>query len=140
MFILSIYNCLHRLTQTPNLSFPKVPTASFLSFISTIILSKFKFYPFFCCGGSVAQLCLTFCDPLTVAHQPSLSFIISWSLFKVTSTELVMPSNHLIPCHPLLLLPSIFPSIRFFLMSQLFRSGSQSTKASDLASVLPINI
>ena len=45
----------------------------------------------------------------------SLSIIISWSLLKLMSIELVMPSNHLILCHPLLLLPSIFPSIRVFL-------------------------
>ena len=44
----------------------------------------------------------------------SLSFTISWSLLRLISIELVMPSNHLILCHPLLLLPSIFPSIRFF--------------------------
>ena len=46
------------------------------------------------------------------AHQASLSIIISQSLPKLTSTESVMPSNHLILCHPLLLLPSIFPRIR----------------------------
>ena len=44
----------------------------------------------------------------------SLSFNISWSLLKLMSIELVMPSNHLIPCHPLLLPPSVFPSIRVF--------------------------
>ena len=47
-------------------------------------------------------------------HQASLSFTISLSLLKLMSTELVMPSNHLILCHPLLPLPSIFPSIRVF--------------------------
>ena len=52
--------------------------------------------------------------PWTAAHQASLSFTISWSLLKLMSTELVMPSNHLILCHPLLLLLSIFPSIRVF--------------------------
>ena len=52
--------------------------------------------------------------PWTAARQASLSFTISWSFFKFMSIELVMPSNHLIHCHPLLLLPSIFPSIRFF--------------------------
>ena len=52
--------------------------------------------------------------PWTVARQASLSFTISWSLFKLTSIESVMPSNHLILCHPLFLLPSIFPSIRAF--------------------------
>ena len=50
----------------------------------------------------------------TAACQASLSFTISWSLFKLMSTELVRPSNHLILCRPLLLLPSNFPSIRVF--------------------------
>ena len=49
-----------------------------------------------------------------VTRQASLSFTISWSLLKLISIELVMPSNHLILCHPLLLLPSIFPSIGVF--------------------------
>ena len=55
-----------------------------------------------------------FSTPWTAAHQASLSFTISQSLLKLTSIELVMPSNHLILCRPLLLLPSIFPSIRVF--------------------------
>ena len=50
----------------------------------------------------------------TAAHQASLSFTISWSLLKLICIESVMPSNHLILCRPLLLLPSIFPSIRVF--------------------------
>ena len=52
--------------------------------------------------------------PWTAAHQASLSITNSWSLFKLMSIELVMPSNHLILCRPLLLPPSIFPSIRIF--------------------------
>ena len=52
--------------------------------------------------------------PWTAAHQASLSFTISQSLFKLMSTESVMPFNHLILCRPILLLPSIFPSIRVF--------------------------
>ena len=48
----------------------------------------------------------------TAAHQASLSFTIIWSLPKFMSIESMMPSNHLILCHPLLFLPSIFPSIR----------------------------
>ena len=52
--------------------------------------------------------------PRTAAHQASLSFTVSQSLLKLMSIELVMPSNHLILCHPLLLLPSIFPSIKVF--------------------------
>ena len=50
----------------------------------------------------------------TVTFQASLAFTFSWSLLQLMSTELVIPSNHLIFCHPLLLLPSIFPSIRVF--------------------------
>ena len=52
--------------------------------------------------------------PGTAARQASLSFTISWSLLKLMSIESVMPSNHLVLCHPLLLLPSIFPRIRVF--------------------------
>ena len=55
-----------------------------------------------------------FAPPWTAAHQASLSFIISQSLLKLMSIESVMPSNHLIFCLPLLLLPSIFPRIRSF--------------------------
>ena len=55
-----------------------------------------------------------FATPLTAAHQASLSITNSWSPPKPMSIELVMPSNHLILCCPLLLLPSIFPSIRVF--------------------------
>ena len=51
---------------------------------------------------------------MTVACQTSLSYIISWSLLKLMSIESMMPSYHLILCHPLLHLPSIFPSIRVF--------------------------
>ena len=54
-----------------------------------------------------------FATPWTAAHQASLSITNSWSLLKLRSIELVMPSSHLIFCHPLLL-PSIFPSIRVF--------------------------
>ena len=57
---------------------------------------------------------LLFTAPWTIACQASLSITNSWSLLKFMSIKSVMPSNHLIPCHPLLLLPSIFPSIRVF--------------------------
>ena len=55
-----------------------------------------------------------FATPWTTARQASLTPINFWSLLKLISIELVMPSNHLILCHPLLLPPSIFPSIRIF--------------------------
>ena len=60
---------------------------------------------------SSVQLFLT---PCTAAHQASQSIANSWSLPKLMAIESVMPSNHLILCHPLLLLPSIFPNIRAF--------------------------
>ena len=62
-----------------------------------------------CCSG--AQSCPT---PWTAARQASLPITNSWSLPKLISIESVMPSSHLILCHPLLLLPSLFPSIRVF--------------------------
>ena len=66
-----------------------------------------------------------FVTPQTVAPQASLSITKSQSLLKLMSLESAMPSNHIILCCPLLLLPSIFPSIRVFQMSQLFTSGGQ---------------
>ena len=82
-----------------------------------------------------------FATPWTAAHQASLSFFtISRTLLKLISIESVMPSNHLILCYPLLLLPSIFPSIRVFPMRQFFASGGQSIGVLASASVLPINI
>ena len=78
--------------------------------------------------------------PWTAARQASLSITNSQSLCKLMSIELVMPSNHLILYHPLLLLPSIFPNIRVFQMSQFLASGGQSIRFSDSASVLPKTI
>ena len=78
-----------------------------------------------------------FVTPWTAAHQASLSITNSWSLLKLKSVASLMQSNYIIHCHPLLLLPSIFPSIGVFPMSQLFASGGQ---VSALASVLPMNM
>ena len=64
--------------------------------------------------SSVAQLCPLFVSPWTAACQASLSITNFWSLLKLNSIESVMPSNHLILRHPLLLPPLIFPSIRVF--------------------------
>ena len=64
--------------------------------------------------SSVTQSCPTLCSPWTAVCQASLSITNNQSLLKLMSTEWVMPSNHLILYHPLLLLPSIFPSIRVF--------------------------
>ena len=97
------------------------------------IISKFQF-------SSVARLYLTLCDPrdcstpgFPVHHQHR-------SLFKLMSTESVMPSNPLILCHSLLLLTSIFPASGSFLVSQCFISGGPGIGISASASVLPMNI
>ena len=78
--------------------------------------------------------------PWTAAPQDSRSFTISHSLLKLMSIELVMPSNHLVLCRLLLLLPQSFPASGSFLLSWLFPSGSQNTGVSILASVFPMII
>ena len=83
---------------------------------------------------------LLFVTPWTAAWQVSLSITNSRSLLKLTSIVLMMPSNHLIVCHPLFLPPSIFPRSESFPMRQFFASGSQSIGTSASASVLPMNI
>jgi len=89
-----------------------------------------------------SSVCLTLCDPMNYSTPAFPVFMVSQSLLKLLSIESVMPSNHLILCHSLLLLPSIFPSIRVFSFpnERLFASGVQSIGASDSASVLPMNI
>ena len=73
-------------------------TFAYLQILCKLLFSHVQFFP----------------TPWTATRQASLSFTISRILLKLMSIELVMPSNHLILCHPLLLLPSIFPSIRVF--------------------------
>ena len=71
--------------------------------------------------------------------SPSLSFTVSQSLLKLMSIESMMPSNHLVICCPLPLLPLIFPSIQILSLSLLFASGGQSIGVSASASDLPMN-
>ena len=78
--------------------------------------------------------------PWTAVLQASLSITNSWSLLKLMSIESVMPSNHLILCHPLLLLSSIFPSTRVFSSESVLCISDQSIGVSASASVLTINI
>ena len=78
--------------------------------------------------------------PWTAACQASLFITNSWSLLKLMSIELVMPSNHLIPCHPLLLPPSIFPSIRVFSSEAVLHISLEFDGVSASALVLPMNI
>ena len=89
-----------------------------------------------------------FVTPWTAACKPTLSITISWSLLKFMSIELVMSSKHFVLCHPLLFLPSMFPSNRVFFLLFLFFlqwvssfiSGSQDIAGSASASVLPMDI
>ena len=93
------------------------------------------------CVSSVQSLCHVwlFVTPWTAARQASQSITNSWSLLKLMSIKWVMPSNHLILCHPLLL-PSIFPNIRVFSNESVLRIRWPSTGVSASASVLPVNI
>ena len=94
------------------------------------------------------QICLVqslscvrlFATPWTAARQASLSVTNSWSMLKLMFIESVMPSNHLILCCPLLLLPSTFPSIRVFSNESVLCISDQSIGASASASVLPMDI
>ena len=90
-----------------------LPLCNLLALEETGVPLSWYFSTIYYCYCSVAQLCL-FVTPWTAACQASLSFTISWNLPKFMSIALVMPSSHLILWCPLLLLPSIFPSIRDF--------------------------
>ena len=96
-------------------------------------------YLYLLCCCSVIQLCPTLCNPRDCS-QASLSFTSSWNLLKLMSIESVMPSNHIILCRPLLLLASIFPSIRVFSNELTLCSGGQSIGASAIVSILSVNI
>ena len=106
-------------THTPYFLYPSscVCIINIFIHIYTCIAHVFFIHSSVCLSNTyllfLAQSCL-FATPWTAAHQASLLIAISLSLFKLMSTESVMPSNHLILCHPLLLLPSIFPSLRVF--------------------------
>ena len=92
--------------------------------------------------SSVQSLCLVqlFATPWTATHQAFLSIINSRSLLRLMSIESVMPPNHLIPSHPLLLLPSIFSSIRVISNESILLISWPKYWSFSLASVLPANI
>ena len=90
------------------------------------------------CYCSVTRLCLPL-SPHELQHN-RLSSAISLRLLKLMFIESVMPSNQLILCQPLLLLPSTFVASRSFPITRLFASGGQSVGASAAGSVFPMNI
>ena len=112
-------------------------TCFLFSLTALLLTFKITYFAYFSCCCSVTKSCPTFCND---SMPDFLSFTIPWSLLKLVSIESVMPSKHLILCRPLLLLPSIFPSIRVFFQCQLFTSAGQSIGVSASASVLPMNI
>ena len=81
-----------------------------------------------------------FATPWIATHQASLFITNSWNLLKLMSIELMMPSNHLILCYPLLFCLQSFPVSGSFPMCQLFASGGQSVGVSVSAPVFPMNI
>ena len=103
-----------------------------LDFFMSSFSSCFQFSSF----QSLSHVQL-FATPWITARQASLSITNSWSSLRLTSIKSVIPSSHLILCHPLLLLPPIPPASESFPMSQLFAWGGQSTGDSALASFLP---
>ena len=113
------------------------------SFNSNILiinsLFSFSFLLLFvcCCCSSVTQSCQTICDPMDCSTPGILSFTIPQNLPKLMSIELVMPSNNLVLCCPLLL-PSIFPNIRVFPNESALHIRWPGVSAS--ASVLSMNI
>ena len=76
------------------------------------MISSIGHFNWCCCRCPVAKLCLTLCDPMDCSTPGSPSFTISQNLLKLVSIEVVRSSSYLILCHPLLLLPSTFPSIQ----------------------------
>ena len=108
---------------------------------SVLLLNYVSWLLFLCFCIVVVQLfsrVRLFATPWIAARQASLSSTMCRSLLKLMSTESVMPSNHLVLCHPFSSCLQSFPASRSFLMSWLFASGGQSIEAS--ASVLLINI
>ena len=88
--------------------------------------------------SSVTQSCQTLCDPMD--SRASLSITISQSLLKLMSIKTVMPSNHLILCHPILLPPLVFLSNRVFSNESVLRKVAKVLEFQSSASVLPVNI
>ena len=134
----SSYRCVSGKQHIPKQFQPNQVSLSF----NWLVESIYSYCSFRCLNVIIQSLSHVqlFVTPWITAHQASLSLTISQSLLKLTSIEWVMPSYHLIFCRPLLLLPSVFPSIRVFSSGRLFASGGRSIEVFASASVLPMNI
>ena len=134
---MSTFKFLHMDSQVSKQHLEK--TLSLLHYI-VFSLAKGQLITYMGVFGSVAQPCPTLCDPWTAARQASLSITNTRSSLKLMSTESMMPSNSLILCHPLLLLPLIFPSIRVFSKESVLRIRWPRYWSFYFGSVLPMNI
>ena len=121
-FLLSVGRVYVSVPVSQSVPFPHPLSVSYVSVlplclcfankIISVICFQISHIPIYCC--SAPQSSLTSCDPMNCSAPGSLSFAISWSLRTLVPIESVMPSHHLVLCCPLLLLPSVFPSIRVF--------------------------
>ena len=128
-------------TRSPALQADSLPTelwACFPTSKSCFVIWRNMSKPYCCC--SVAKSYLTVCNPMNYSTPGFPILTISGSLLRLMFIELMMPSNHLILCHPFSFCPQSFPALGSFPMSQLFPSGGQNTGASASASVLSMNI
>jgi len=112
--------------------------SEFTTFLINEVVLIAELIHWFSSGQSLSDVGL-FATPWTAARQATMS-IPTRSLLNFMAIELVMTSNNLILCQPLLLLPSVFLSIRVFSSESVHPSGGQSTGASASALVLPMNI
>ena len=130
--------CHHNEKPTHSDEDPVRPKHCFLC--SSLFQSPFTFAPVLLLFSCSVVSCSLLTHGLQHTRLHHLLSTISWSLLKLMSVESVIPSNNLILCHSLLLLPLILPRIRFFPMNHLFASSGQSIGVSASASVLPMNI
>ena len=132
--VVSIYSCLQSFPASGSVLMSRLFASggqSIRASASVLPINQFS---------SVAQSCLTLCNPMDCSTPASLSFTISLSLLKLMSIELGMPTNHLLLCLTSSSCLQSFPASGLFQMSQFFTSGGQSVGVSAPASVLPKNI
>ena len=132
-------HCLLRFLLWTTIFFLYVCSSFFLILVVPYMFWLLILYFMFFVVQSLSRIWL-FATLWTAAHQASLSFTVSQNLLRLMSIESVIPSKHLIPCLPLLLLPSIFPSIRVFSNELAVCIKWSNTGSLVSASVLPMNI
>ena len=138
--IIYMQRCILHLVNLPLIDIWLFPTSSNINILTLNITACIHLHNYMTQFSSVTQSCLTLCKPMDCSMR---GFPVHHQLLEVAqimSVELVMPSNHLILCHPLLSCLHSFPASGSFPLSQFFPSGGQSIGVSASASVLPMNI